>query len=86
MTDTKPSQAAMRAAEAIASTFDEDANYFDLDDLKTVAAIIEKETGLTELRDALDGIVNWINSDLPDCDKWSEALRRARAALARVND
>ena len=83
MTDTKPSKAAMRAAGTILG---DHLDEYDMDQIRSAAWIIEKETGLTELRDALDGIVNWINSDLPDCDKWSEALRRARAALARVND
>ena len=91
-TNTKPSKAAMQAGALILNSIaslDLIGPYFGPSALiAECAAIIEEETGLAELRDALDELVGWCEAEhgtqgIPQ--DLSDILTAARAALARVN-
>lgn len=72
---TKPTEAAMRAARAILYG-SYDGEHVDAAKIAEVARIIDEETGLAELREALTMITSTITI--------GEAHFVARAALARM--
>jgi hypothetical protein len=83
--DEKPTAAAMRAAERL---LDQAHTHWMREQsmaFESAAAIIDAETGLPELIDALGGMVEQLaNQTHPDSPWGRKALKQSRDVLARV--
>jgi len=77
MTDTKPSKAAMRLATVLMNTGCLRENFGCVDckgELRELAAIIDRETGLAELHEQCRGLVTFLR--VQACDHLESGARR----------